>query len=230
MPRLARSIGHRVYAALIACASFAPAGGIAADDITIEAPAFEPRVEALLFRDRDDAARARMFGDLRDPGAIARAERALARGVALEDYASRGHHFAVRKLTDRAAREYAAAFELAGQDARAQRHVRWSYGWSLLALGEPRAALAQWQQARRLHGGAPFWYPYTVAVGLWKAGDTRLALDWYDVAVASQPAWGSDRGVVQRTRHWQVHEKRILRLIFEVWRMTRPATDAASTR
>lgn len=218
--------------ALVSCASPAPAREGAASDVKIDVPPFEPGVPSALFRDADDAARARMFGDLRNPDEMARAERALARGVALEDHTSRGHQFAVRKLADDAAREYAVAFGLARQNPRALRHVRWGYGWSLFALGEPRAALAQWQDARKLHGGAPFWYPYTVAVGLWMAGEPDQALDWYDVAVASLPAWGTDRGVAQRTQHWQAHERRVIQLMFEAWRLTRraPAAAAGGTR
>ena len=208
--------------ALGAAIAFASAGRAQDAAVSVDVPAFASAPPAASYRDRDDAARIRLAGIVdpasRDPYAQ--------RLVTIARAVTRGHQSANFGQLEGAARDYGLAFTLAENDPFALRHVRWSYGWSLLALGEPRAALAQWQAARELHGGAPFWYAYTVAVGLWAAGDHALALDYYEQAVRSSPAWGTIRGQRQLTAHWRRHEKEAAGELFRAWRETRPPAES----
>jgi tetratricopeptide (TPR) repeat protein len=114
-------------------------------------------------------------------------------------------------------RDYLRVLELTDADPVNRRRAFWSLGWSAFNRGEPGHALAYWRQAGDLHGGLPFWYPYTIAVGLWAQGDQAAALAWYDAAVRSNPQWSQPEGVALRTRHWRDRERQVVQAMFEAW-------------
>lgn len=114
-------------------------------------------------------------------------------------------------------RDFLRVLELTGIDPVNRRRAFWSLGWSAFNRGEPDHALAYWRQAGELHGGHPFWYPYTVAVGLWAQGDREAALAWYDAAVRSNPQWSVAEGVAHRTQHWRDRERQVVQAMFEAW-------------
>lgn len=104
-----------------------------------------------------------------------------------------------------------------------RRRAYWSLGWSALNRAEPQQAIMHWQRAAELHGGRPFWYAYTMAVGSWAAGDRETALAWYTAAVLSRQEWGTASGMAERTRHWRKPEQAAMKAIFEAW-----SADAAT--
>lgn len=118
---------------------------------------------------------------------------------------------------DEGDRDFLRVLELTGADPVNRRRAFWSLGWSAFNRGEPEHALAYWRQAGELHGGRPFWYPYTVAVGLWAQGDREMALAWYEAAVRSNPQWSQVEGVAIRTRNWRDRERQIVQAMFEAW-------------
>ena len=104
----------------------------------------------------------------------------------------------------------------AGMLAAKQRYpdsvgVHWSEGWIRLNLRDYEGALAAWSVAERLHGGQPFWVPYTKAIALAGLGDDEAALAWWRVAQRShapeldsaagarqRPGWGARGRTVRR--------------------------------
>lgn len=99
-----------------------------------------------------------------------------------------------------------------------ERHVRWSYGWALSLLDDHAGAIGQWQQAAELHGGRPFWLPYSMAVVLWQAGEQEQALAWYQRAAEAAPQfWASAAGVARFTRHWRPVQKETINAVFAAW-------------
>ena len=136
----------------------------------------------------------------------------------------RAYLFHRRGEEKRGDRDFLRVLELTGADPVNRRRAFWSLGWSAFNRGEAGHALVYWRQARELHGGRPFWYPYTVAVGLWAQGEHEAALDWYEVAVRSNPQWSQEDGVAERTRFWRDRERQIAQALFEAW-----SARAAST-
>jgi tetratricopeptide (TPR) repeat protein len=118
---------------------------------------------------------------------------------------------------ERGDRDFLRVLELTDADPVNHRRAFWSLGWSAFNRGEPGHALAYWRQAGDLHGGLPFWYPYTMAVGLWAQGDQAAALAWYDAAARSNPQWSQPEGVALRTRHWRDRERQVVQAMFEAW-------------
>lgn len=89
--------------------------------------------------------------------------------------------------------------------------VYWSEGWIRLNLLDFDGALVAWQQAERLHGGQPFWVPYSKAIALTGAGDDAAALAWWAVA---QRSHGSELASADAARakfgYWRYTEKLLL--------------------
>jgi hypothetical protein len=104
----------------------------------------------------------------------------------------------------------------AGLAAAKQRYpdsvgVHWSEGWIRLNLLDFEGALVAWQQAERLHGGQPFWVPYTKSIALMGLGDGEAALAWWQVAQrAYAPELASADAARKRFQHWRPTEKKLL--------------------
>jgi hypothetical protein len=118
----------------------------------------------------------------------------------------------------------------AGLAAAKQRYpdsvgVHWSEGWIQLNLLDFEGALVAWQQAERLHGGQPFWVPYSKSIALMGLGDGEAALAWWQVAQrAYAPELASGDAARTRFQHWRPTEKKLLE---EVIALAYPQ-DAAS--
>lgn len=170
------------------------------------------------YRDPDPAALARQTLDHADPEVLEWIESDMnsTRGnpLPLVEY---GYGEALAGRAQTARDSYAQALELASLPVF-ERRVRWSFGWALLQLDAFDEAIAQWQLAAALHGGRPFWLPYSLAVAHWSAGRKEDALDWYQVAVDSFPGhWADQDGVERWTRNWKQREREAIEAVFSAW-------------
>ena len=116
-----------------------------------------------------------------------------------------------------AQRDYDAALEAATPQGLEHRHILWSRGWSRYDKGDVTGALEDWRESMRLHGGRPYWVPYTFALAYWTQGDSAQALAWYAAAVASNKAWGTEAGMTGKTSHWRPGQRERMRALFELW-------------
>lgn len=124
-----------------------------------------------------------------------------------------------RGMRQRGLDEYAYALRLAGTDQKKLRTVHWNYGWALYRVGEARGAISQWMEAEKLHGGRPTWAPTTYAIGLWKAEQRELAVQFYKSAVRSNPRrWGEASGLKEATRTWSADQKLAIEAVYAAWR------------
>jgi hypothetical protein len=199
-----------------------------------EAPLPVGAPSVAFYRDDDEAAKAVHYTKSADPrdhnrvlAELSRAIKRDPRHVGLR--AARGYEHALGGDGDAAEADFATAASLAGGRRDVLRHVYWSWGWARLALDAPREALAHWQNAARLHGGAPAWLPYSNAVALWRLDQRDLALAWFDVAVRSQPALGTPDGIAALARNWKEKERRSLEVVFDAW-SSRAAQSRPSDR
>lgn len=95
--------------------------------------------------------------------------------------------------------------------------VHWSEGWIRLNLQDFEGALVAWQQAERLHGGQPFWVPYSKAIALIGAGDAEAALAWWHVAQRGyQPELDTASAARNRFQHWRPSEKKLLEQVIDL--------------
>jgi tetratricopeptide (TPR) repeat protein len=163
------------------------------------AKVFFPRVETPSGRARLDAHIAANPADSRGWGA-----RAVAHAFAGESDAALADLERARGVND--------------SNPLRQRNTLWSEGWARLHLGHVPEAHAAWSESVRLHGGRPFWVPYSFALLAELGGEPHVALAWYETAVRSAPQKWSQRGSLERaTRHWQHAEREAILAVFERW-------------
>ena len=129
---------------------------------------------------------------------------------------------------DAAEADYARALQVAGLDPPLRRHVLWSQGWSRFDAGHDASALAVWREAAALHGGQPFWWPYTAALAEWRRGQRDEAVRLFDRAVRGMPEWGTEEGFTARTRHWPDHQFAAASAVFQAWRTSATAAPSAA--
>lgn len=96
---------------------------------------------------------------------------------------------------DRAAAEarYQHAVDAAGKNDKRLRHVLWSRGWARLYSGDNEGALLDWREAAKLHGGKPEWYPHTLALAYWRAGQRAVGMQWFEASQLAKSEDGQQR-------------------------------------
>lgn len=133
-------------------------------------------------------------------------------------FVERGYLKADRGDVKGAQADYAQAVKAAGDNAHELRFAHWSHGWALLGLELPEASLAEWRESEKLHGGHPYWVPYTYAMGLWAAGRNDEAVAYYAAAVRSFPErWGSRETVRTHSSKMKPEEQALLLAVFNEW-------------
>lgn len=132
---------------------------------------------------------------------------------------------AKRGEIDASEADFARALQVAGSDTFLRRHVLWSQGWARFDTGRDQAALQAWQEAVDLHGGNPFWWPYTAALAEWRQGRREEAIALYDQAVAGMPQYGTERGFAERTAHWPESQFAVASAVFTAWQASKDAAQ-----
>ena len=199
-----------------------------AGDVGVKAAA-DSTASIVVYRDRDPAA----MGYQARPGQKNKLRNAVRRTLQKDPQnvaalSQRAYWHAESGEIEAAQRDYEAAIAASADNPANRARVLWSRGWSHYGQGDVPGALADWSQAERLHGGHPFWVPYTYAVAYWTLGDRDRALAWYDVAVASRSAWGDEGGMKDLTRHWNDREKEQLLALFAAWQDSRSEATASA--
>lgn len=176
-----------------------------------------PRPDASAYADSDAQARVRV-AQLEDDRRFDALRRIAMRGQAGADgLVALGYAYALRGEEADARATLALAREYAGERGSLLRHVLWSSGWTYLNLGDYASAANAWQESAQLHGGRPFWLPYSMAVLAELDGQRALAIEWYEAATRSQPRWAHAEGVAQATHFWQPKETAALDRLFHAW-------------
>jgi len=132
---------------------------------------------------------------------------------------------AKRGEIDASEADFARALQVAGSDTFLRRHVLWSQGWARFDTGRDQAALQAWQEAVDLHGGDPFWWPYTAALAEWRQGRREEAMALYNQAVAGMPQYGTERGFAERTAHWPESQFAVASAVFTAWQASKRAAQ-----
>ena len=148
---------------------------------------------AEVYQDADPSAHAAPKVDANDPNLARYLDERLAQDPSdVPARVERGYQRAQRGDAKGAEADYARARTAAADTLTGQRTVLWSHGWALLAQDQPEAALKDWRDAQHLHGGNPYWVPYSFAVALRAAGRDDEAVAYYAAAARSAPErWGS---------------------------------------
>ena len=209
-------------AALCACGNEPPANPAAplAAVASKQAPARVAVPQpAALYKDADPNARSDPKVDANDPNLARYLDERLAQDPSdVPARVERGYQRAQRGDAKGAEADYARARKAAADTVGRQRYVLWSHGWALLAQDQPEAALKDWRDAEHLHGGNPYWVPYSFAVALHAAGRDDEAVAYYAAAARSAPErWGTKEALLESTRTWKPHERARIEAVYAMW-------------
>jgi tetratricopeptide (TPR) repeat protein len=205
-----------------ACGSEAPAPSAAPVAAVPVRPASE-RVPvpkpAEVYRDADPNVRADPKADANDPNLARYLDERLAQDPSdVPARVERGYQRAQRGDAKGAEADYARASKAAADTVQRQRYVLWSHGWALLAQNQPEAALKDWRDSQHLHGGNPYWVPYSFAVALRAAGRDDEAVAYYAAAARSDPErWGTRSAMLESTKSWKPHERTRIEAVYALW-------------
>lgn len=118
---------------------------------------------------------------------------------------------------DLARRDFERALEVSNYGDPKYRHVLWAYGWALYDMQDDEGALSRWQLNEKMHGGKPFWLPYTYALAYWTLRDRETALAWFSTAVRSEPTLATAEGLRERMKVWRPEQKNEMQALFDAW-------------
>lgn len=210
--------------------------GIAAATVLPPAAGSPEASAPALYTDRDVAARAAplpILGESTRSGArrdrLRTIERALGHfGEQPFLLTERGYVRHQLGQRDAAEADFARAKVLSANDAVQSRRVHWSHGWAMFDAGHYPAALEAWAEAERLHGGRPFWVPYTRMLAEWQLGRRDLAMALYATAVNGDASWGAERGLAAKTANWPKSQSDVAAAIHHAWRESAQAPATLS--
>ncbi len=187
-----------------------------------------PPPAGVRFKQPDRAARV-FFGGLDSERGLAKLEAHLQRRP--EDsrgWSARAFWHSLHGRSDQALADLERARDLLDGSELRERELSWSEGWIRLNLGQVPEAREAWFRALQLHGGQPGWVSYSFAVLAERGGERSVALQWYARAAADWPAvWGTRRGMLDATRHWNPPERAAIVDLYEAWRAAEQARNAA---
>jgi tetratricopeptide (TPR) repeat protein len=93
-------------------------------------------------------------------------------------------------------------------------------GWAYFNMGDYTAALHEFETAARLSGFQAHYDYYSLVLACWGTGDTRRALENYQLAVDKDPRLGSSKTLLERTLEWTPLEQRAMHEIYVLWNKT----------
>ncbi|HUS34038.1 MAG TPA: tetratricopeptide repeat protein [Verrucomicrobiae bacterium] len=128
---------------------------------------------------------------------------------------NRGYTFALlgRKAEARADLQKAVALKDNGP-----MHNR--VGWAYFNLGDYQQALHEFETAAKLSNLRAHYDFYSLVLGYWGTGDTKKALENYQLAVERDPRFGEYKTVNERTAEWTPLERRAIHETYVLWSKT----------
>ena len=90
-------------------------------------------------------------------------------------------------------------------------------GWAYFNNGDYAEALREFETAaQRSHFKAHYDY-YSMVLGCWGTGDTKRALENYQLAVERDPRFGEYKTLNERTSEWTPLERRAMHEVYVLW-------------
>lgn len=130
-------------------------------------------------------------------------------------YSNRGYTLALlgRKAEARADLQRAVALK-----DNAPMHNR--VGWAYFNMGDYAAAVREFEAASKQSGFKAHYDYYSLVLGYWGVGDTKRALENYQLAVERDPRFGEYKTLNERTSEWTPLERRAMHEIYILWSKT----------
>ncbi len=90
-------------------------------------------------------------------------------------------------------------------------------GWAYFNLGDFAEAAREFETAAKLSGSRATYDYYSLVLGYWGIGDTKRALENYQLAVERDPRFGEYKTLAERTGEWTPIEQRAIHETYVLW-------------
>src|SRR5262245_11368531 len=130
-------------------------------------------------------------------------------------YSNRGYTLALlgRKIEARADLQRTVALK-----DNAAMHNR--VGWAYFNMGDYAEAVREFEAAAKASNHRAHYDYYSLVLGYWGTGDTKRALENYQLAVERDPRFGEYKTLNERTSEWTPLERRAMHEIYVLWSKT----------
>jgi tetratricopeptide (TPR) repeat protein len=127
-------------------------------------------------------------------------------------YSNRGYTLALLGRKAEARADLRKAVEL-----KDNAPMRNRVGWAYFNLGDYADALREFETAARLSNHKAHYDYYSLVLGYWGTGGTRLGLENYQLAVERDPRFGQYKTLEERTSEWTPLERRAMHETYILW-------------
>ena len=93
-------------------------------------------------------------------------------------------------------------------------------GWTYFNLGDYAEAVRSFETAVKFSEYRSHYDYYSLVLGYWGVGKTKLALENYQLAVERDPRFGEFKTLDERTAEWTTLERRAIHEIYVLWSKT----------
>jgi tetratricopeptide (TPR) repeat protein len=93
-------------------------------------------------------------------------------------------------------------------------------GWAYFNLGDYADAVRSFETSTKLSGFKGHYDYYSLVLGYWGTGETKRALENYQLAVERDPRFGSYKTLQERTAEWTPLEQRAMHETYVLWSKT----------
>lgn len=127
-------------------------------------------------------------------------------------YANRAYTLALLGRKDEARADLKKALEIKGTAPMQNRA-----GWVYFNMGDYADAARIFESAAKLSDHRSHYDYYSLVLGYWGTGQTKLALENYQLAVERDPRFGEFKTLEERTAEWTPLERRAIHEIYVLW-------------
>jgi tetratricopeptide (TPR) repeat protein len=93
-------------------------------------------------------------------------------------------------------------------------------GWAYFNMGDYADAVRVFEASVKLSGFKSHYDYYSLVLGYWGTGQTKPALENYQLAVERDPRFGEFKTLDERTAEWTPLERRAIHEIYVLWSKT----------
>lgn len=130
-------------------------------------------------------------------------------------YSNRGYTLALLGRKEEARADLQRAVALDGKAPMRNR-----VGWAYFNLGDYADAVREFEAAAKLSNHQAHYDYYSLVLGYWGTGDTKRALENYQLAVERDPRLGENKTLHERTLEWTPLEQRAMHEVYVLWSKT----------
>ena len=127
-------------------------------------------------------------------------------------YANRGYTLALLGRKDEARADIRKSVTLKDDGPMHNRA-----GWAYFNLGDHDAAVREFEAAVKFSNHRSHYDYYSLVLGYWGAGKTKLALENYQLAVERDPRFGEYKTLNERTAEWTPIERKTIHEAYVLW-------------